>query len=290
MTAVVFGAFAGVLFGAMAVAVRHGLGRYPDAQAGALVVAGLAAAITIPPGVAWGVAGSPSLGSLWPFALAGALVPGCSQILFIIAVRDAGPSRAAILIGTAPLMSVAIALVVLGEPFRLLLVLGTILVVTGGVVLARERRRPAHFRRLGVIVALLCALLFAVRDNMVRWAARGVHVPALTASAVSLTAATAVIAVYLLARRGDALGPRLRQAVPAFAPAGLTLALGYATLFLALGHGRVSVVAPLNATQSIWAPVCAAIVLGRAADVIGRRLMVSALLVVAGAALIGVVR
>src|SRR5207302_569917 len=97
------------------------------------------------PGVALGLAvlvSIPSLAldtirasDLWPFALAGALVPGVSQILFIIAVRDAGPSRAAILIGTAPLMSVAIALAVLGEPFRPLLAVGTALVVAGGVAL-----------------------------------------------------------------------------------------------------------------------------------------------------------
>jgi drug/metabolite transporter (DMT)-like permease len=285
---VLFGALAGALFGAMAIAVRTGLGRFPDAQVGALIVAGVAAAASIPGGVLSGLLTDVKPGSLWPFALAGMLSPGCSQILFIVAVRDAGPSRAAILIGTAPLMSVAIALVLLDEPFRPLLLAGTVLVVSGGVVLARERRRPAHFRRLGVIVALVCATLFAVRDNVVRWGARGAHAPALTASAVSLTAATVVVLAYVLTAQRDGLGSRLRQALPAFAPAGLALALAYACLFLAFDHGSVSIVAPLNATQSLWAVVFAAVVLGRAADVIGRRLFAAGLLVVAGAALIGI--
>ena len=48
--------------------------------------------------------------TLWAFFVVGMIVPGVSQILFILAVRDAGPSRAAILIGTAPLISVLIAL------------------------------------------------------------------------------------------------------------------------------------------------------------------------------------
>src|SRR5581483_2975484 len=130
----------------MAVAVRTGLARFSDANLGALVVAGVGAAVSIPVGAVAAAVDGVSAGSLWPFALAGALVPGCTQILFIVAVRDAGPSRAAILIGTAPLMSVAIALALLGEPFRLLLILGTALVVAGGIALARERERPADFR------------------------------------------------------------------------------------------------------------------------------------------------
>ena len=143
MSAVLFAAFAGALFGALAVAVRYGLRRGADPEVGAVVLAGVAlcvsAVVAIPAAVAHGV----HPGDLWPFLLIGALVPGASQILFILAVRDAGPSRAAILIGTAPLMSVAIALALLGEPFRPLLLLGTALVVAGGVALARERSRPS---------------------------------------------------------------------------------------------------------------------------------------------------
>jgi drug/metabolite transporter (DMT)-like permease len=187
-------------------------------------------------------------------------------------------------------MSVAIALALLGEPFRPLLILGTALVVAGGIALARERQRPADFRRLGAIVALVCAALFAVRDNVVRWAAKDAHAPALTSSAVALVAAALVVLAYLVASRRRVLRSELRLATRAFAPAGLTLALAYAFLFVAFDHGKVTIVAPLNATQSLWAVVFSALALGRAADVIGRRLTVAGLLVVAGAALIGVVR
>jgi drug/metabolite transporter (DMT)-like permease len=287
VTAVAFAALSGALFGAMAVAVRRGLGHGTDPEAGALVIAGVAAFASVPTGIAAAVAEGVKPGDLWPFALAGAFVPGCTQLLFIVAVRDAGPSRAAILIGTAPLASVVIALAVLGEPFHPLLLLGTLLIVAGGVALARERVRPEHFRATGVAAALTCAALFAVRDNVVRWAARGAHPPALTASLVSLTAAAAVILLYTLLARRRGLPDRLRPALPAFAPAGLMLALAYACLFVAFDHGSVSVVAPLNATQSLWAVAFAALVLGISAELIGRRLVVAAVLVVCGAALIG---
>jgi drug/metabolite transporter (DMT)-like permease len=205
-------------------------------------------------------------------------------------VRDAGPSRTSILIGTAPLMSVGIALAILGEPFSLVLAAGTALVVAGGVTLGRERARPAHFRLLGVVFALTCAGLFAVRDNVVRSAARDAHPPALVAADVSLAAAALVTLTYVLVARRTELGSRLRVALPAFAPAGIALALAYDSLFAAFDRGRVSIVAPLNATQSLWAVLFSALIYGRQAELIGRRLVVAGALILAGAALISAVR
>ena len=52
----------------------------------------------------------------------------------------------------------------------------------------------------------------------------------------------------------------------------------------------MSIVAPLNATQSLWAVVFAAVLIGRHHEGIGRRLVVAGALVVAGGAVIGIVR
>ena len=95
-------------------------------------------------------------------------------------------------------MSVAIALAALGEPVRPLLLVGTALVVIGGALLAREPTRPEHVRLVGLLLALACAGLFAIRDNVARWAARGTHPPPLVATAVSMLAACALIGTYLL--------------------------------------------------------------------------------------------
>ena len=288
MVAVLFAVLAGALFGVFTLTVRAGLARGADPEAGALVITGIGfltgVALALPELVS-GVA----LSDLWPFVVVGAMVPGVSQILFILAVRDAGPSRAAILIGTAPLISVLIALLVLGEPFRPLLLAGTALIVAGGVILARERSRPAHFRALGAVLALTCAALFAVRDNAVRFVARGANAPPLAASAASLLGATVVVLLYLLVVRRRGLGAKLRVALPAFAAAGVTLGIAYACLVAAFDRGRVSVVAPLNATQSLWAVLLAAVLIGRS-ERIGRRTVLSGLLVLAGGAMVSVLR
>lgn len=289
MTAVLLAAAAGAAFGALAVAVRRGLRRGAGPEVGTLVttsVAFLASAVVAAPSAA---AEGIDAGELWPFLVAGLIVPGLSQIFFTLAVRHAGPSRTAILIGTAPLMSILLALTLLDEPFEPLLVAGTVLIVLGGAALARERARPADFRLLGAGLALVCAALFAGRDNVVRWLAREEHPPPLLAATASLLGAAALVLVYTVVRHRGLLRAQLRGAVPAFTAAGLALAAGYDTLVAAFDRGRVSVVAPLNATQSLWALVLAALVVGRA-ELIGRRTVLAALLVVAGGALIGAVR
>ena len=287
MLAVLFGVLSGVFFGALAVAVRRALARAPEPEAGATVVASIAFAVSGLLALAAWPSVQPS--QLWPFALTGLLVPGASQLLFVRAVRDAGPARAAILIGTAPLISVLIALTALGEPFRVALVVGALLIVAGGAVLTRERIRPHDFKARGAVLALTCAGLFALRDNLVRWVSRGQHPPPLLAAATSLLAAAAFLAVYLVVVQRADLRRRLRVTARPFVPAGLALAGGYVCLLEAFSHGRVSIVAPLNATQSLWAVLFAAVVIGRS-EAIGSRLVVASMLIVAGGTLISVVR
>jgi len=284
--AALYGALAGALFGAMGVAVRVGLQRGGDAEGGAAIAASLAAVVALV--LAASVGGEVVAGDLWPFALAGALVPGVSQLVFVQAIRHAGASRALILIGTAPLLSVLLALVLLDEPFTLELTIGTVLVVAAGIALAGEAR-PEHFRILGGVLALLCAVMFAGRDNLVRWASRDAHPPPLVATATSLACAAAVVLAWLVVARRRTVRERVGRGVPAFAVAGLCLGLAYSALIAGLDRGRVSVVAPLNATQSLWAVVFAAAFL-RQSEAIGRRVIFAAVLVVAGGALIGIFR
>jgi uncharacterized membrane protein len=62
--------------------------------------------------------------------------------------------------------------------------------------------------------------------------------------------------------------------------------LSYVALFEAYYRGRVTVVAPLVATESLWGVLFAALLLRRS-ELVGRRLVAGAALIVAGGALIG---
>ena len=289
MLAVVFGALAGLGFGLLAVAIRGSLRRGGDVEIGAVVVAVVAFLVAVVAALAGGDVCAFDGGDLWPFLLIGFLVPGASQIVFIQSIRLAGPSRAAILIGIAPLVSAVLAIAFLDEPAHVGLIVGTLIVVGGGAALAVESSRPAGFRVLGAGAALLCALMFGIRDNLVRDAARHSHAPPLLATAATLLGAVVVLVVYVLVFRRRDLRTKLRPTMAAFAPAGLVLGAAYTFLVEGLAHGRVTVVSPLNATQSLWGVVFAALLVGRS-EMIGRRTVLAGLLVVAGGALIGATR
>jgi drug/metabolite transporter (DMT)-like permease len=275
VTAVLLALTSAALFGAMTVALRLALRGLEDASGAALATVIPALLVSL---VA--AAFNFDLHGAWPFLLAGLLAPGGSQILFTLAVRDVGASRTSVMVGAAPLVAVASALVFLHEPLRLPLVVGAFGIVAGGALLAAERDRPGHLRRIGLLFAAAAAVLFATRDNLAR--ALHTHASPGTAAAATLVAGTLAAAVWT--RRAPS-----RRELTRLAPAGILFGLSYVCLFEAYFRGRVSVVSPLVATESLWGVGLSALLI-RQTEGMGRRLALGALLVVAGGALIGATR
>jgi len=266
----------------MSVALRMALDRDPDAALGTIATAGTALVVALVAAAAETPARGLHLSSAWPFLLAGLLSPGLAQIFVTVAIRESGSSRVSLIFGTAPLVSVTIALLILNEPASAPLIAGAVLVVAGGVLLARERDRPAHLNRVGLVLAFAGATLFAIRDNFVRHLAVGsTTVPPAVAAAAALLGGTVLIAVW--ARQG--IG---RRWIP-FLPAGVLFGASYVCLFEAYYRGRVTVVAPLVAIESLVGVALSALFL-RQSELVGKRLVFGAALIVAGGALIGAFR
>src|SRR5258708_38247342 len=97
MTAVLLALTSAALFGGMTVALRLALRGLDDASGAALatVIPALGVALIA-------AAGHPNLHGAWPFLLAGLLAPGGSQILFTLAVREAGAAPPSGVVGAAP--------------------------------------------------------------------------------------------------------------------------------------------------------------------------------------------
>jgi drug/metabolite transporter (DMT)-like permease len=279
--AVVLALASAALFGSMTVALRFALAREPDAEAGALHTIAAALLVSVP----FVAAGEIELAGIWPFLLAGVLGPGSSQLFFTLAVRDAGPSRTSVTVGTAPLFSVAIALLLLDEPAKAGVIVGAILIVAGGILLVREPGRPEHVKWIGLGYALVATIVFAVRDNLVRHLSLDTDVEPALAAAATLFAGGVTVAGWLLVSRRRLPGAGFR----AFILPGVLFGLSYVCLFEAYYRGRVSVVSPLVATESLWGVALSALLLRRH-ELVGPRLFGGAALVVAGGALIAVFR
>lgn len=284
MTAIVLAACSAFLFGAMTVLVRIALGRGAAPEAGTLFT--IVPAFSVTAVVALALEGAGDLDEAWPFLLAGVLAPGIAQILFTFAVRDAGASRTSVTVGTAPLFAVAAALLFLDEPLVAGLLVGAALIVTGGVLLASDGARPEHFTRVGLVYALLCTIAFSLRDPLVRWlGTEATDVEPIVAASVTMFTGTVVSLAFVLVRRTRVSLP---AALP-FVPAGICYGISYVFLFEAFYRGRVSVVSPIVATESLWGVALSWLVL-RKSEHVGPRLVLGAVLVVAGGVLIGIYR
>jgi DME family drug/metabolite transporter len=284
VSAVLLALVSAVLFGAMAATLGIAFQRSSDAEAGALVTALVALVVT----------GTLSLNAsggadVWPFLLTGLIAPGGSQVLYIRGVKEVGASRSAVIVGAAPLVSVTIALLILGEPFEVPLALGAVLIVVGGLALMGERDRPEHLRLIGLVLALGSTLFFATRDNIVRWLADDTTVDPQVAATATILSGSAVMAAYLLFLRGRRMPGDVRRAFRPFVVPGFLWGVSYAALFEAFYRGRVSVVSPLIATEALFGVLLAALIIGRS-ELIGRHVVAAAVLIVCGGALIGVFR
>ena len=287
MAAILLALGSALLFGAMTVALRVALRGHPEPDVGAVastvvavLVAGIASALE--PGT--GELARPR--ELAVFALAGLLAPGVSQIFFVLAVRDAGASRTAVVVGSAPLFGATLAILLLDEPFEWPLALGAVLIVAAGLLLVGEGR-PTTFRLAGVGFALTATVMFSTRDIVVRWYSEEASLGSVEAAAAALAAGALVMLAWAaVVRRGTLVAALASPALLRFLPAGVLFGLSYVLLFEAYYRGKVTVVSPLVATESLWGVLLAALLL-RQSELVGPRLLLGAALVVAGGALIG---
>jgi drug/metabolite transporter (DMT)-like permease len=272
-------------FGAMPVAVRFALvPPLVSAAVGALFMQLATFAVLC---IAAAIQGGVTLDGLLPYLLAGAIAPGVSNLFIMVGIREAGSSRASVAFGVAPLFAVTLAVVVFDERPGPAVLIGALLIVAGGIALAGERDRPAHVRRIGIASALVGAALFALRDNLVRHLSLENEVPSMTAGAATLAAGIVVTSAFAAARGNRVVWPTaviLRWLLP-----GAFVGVSYVALFEAFYRGTVSVVTPIVATESLFGVAFSAILLHRT-ERVGARLVLGALLVVAGGVLIGVVR
>ena len=266
-----------------------------------------AIAVTVPIGVPLFLAASLAAGSLGavagfaPPALLWLALAGVAHFVWgrycnYRALAAMGSNLAGPVQQTSLLVSLGLAVGLLGEALTLLRILGIVLVVLGPAIIARSRKgarassgraAPAAFRPRyaeGYLFGVLSAVGYGVSPVLVRAALEGAEPGvALAGALVSYAAATAVILPLLLGRRARRQMFDLdRRAARWFALAGLAVFLSQMLRYLALALAPVAVVAPLLRT-SIAFRVLFAWFVNREHEVFHRRLMVGVALSLLGA-------
>ncbi len=224
------------------------------------------------------------------FFVIGTIVPGFTQLTFYAAIRMAGPSRSAIMLGTVPVWSVALATIFLNEHWSVSVVVGTILAVMGSVLLATEGTTKTSVSRLGLVLAALTALQFAIRDVLARSVTQESNLDSFAAAAVTL----GVGAVVLIGVAVGTAGPRefsknLRRSMPAVLIPGIAIGIAMPALVAAFERSRVVIVSPLlGATQTVGAVLLSGLLIGGTET--DKRVVIAVIVTLAGGTLIGVTR
>ena len=213
------------------------------------------------------------------FLAAGLFAPGLARLVYYLGLARVGVARASAMIAISPIFVVGLAAVFVGERLTGSLLAGVAAVVTGGALLSLRSREDRSWRRRDLMLPLLAAVGFALRDVLSR---RGL----ITYPEPMIAAACATLAsVALMWTLAGTRVVRLRISAPAglafLAASSLCESLAYLTMWRAMAQAPVSIVSPLVATQPLFA-IALAVIFLRGVERVTGRVVVASLLVVAG--------
>jgi drug/metabolite transporter (DMT)-like permease len=219
----------------------------------------------------------------------GLLVPGVARVLSFRGVRVLGSSITSTIVNTTPVFSTLLAIAVLGERPGPLIIAGVLLTV-GGLITVSWTGATNQYRKSELIFPFLCALIFSLKDIVLRWTlGAGGGQPVFSAA---IAAVTSTIEIFLLNRYvyGERFAlPALNAATRWFIVSGLFSGGSFLFMYLAFSLEQVSVVAPLINSYVVFVLLLTPI-MARRIEHVTRRTATGAMMVVAGIFLVSLGR
>jgi len=207
------------------------------------------------------------------------------RLLAYTGVLKIGASRSSALQSINPLISATIAIAVLEESATPLTIVGTLLVVTGVILVSwKAEQELLSFRWWHLLLPVGAAILSGVNHPMRRYALSLSNEPLFFSAFMGFVTLIAFLGYMTLSSRE----PRLvwdRRALWPFACTGIFETFSIFLIITALSIGPVVVIAPIASTYPVWSLIGAKLFL-RDVERIGLRATVGILSVVAGTAAI----
>lgn len=232
--------------------------------------------------LATGGVGRVSAGGFALFALAGLLGTVGGRLLRFVSIEKVGASISAALTNLNPLISSGLAILLLGERVTAAIVAGTMVIVSGTILLSGGGRRVG-VRPAQLALPMLSALCFGVVAILRKVGLS--QMGAVMGSAVNVSTALVAFTAFLLASGNkDAMTCRGRS-LAHFIAAGVTENAGVFLNVVALSLGSVSVVAPLYGSAPIFVLLLSRFFL-RGVEILSGRIVAGTALIVLGVYLI----
>jgi drug/metabolite transporter (DMT)-like permease len=203
------------------------------------------------------------------------------RVFSFTGVAKVGAARAASLRSTFPLFSVLIAITMLGEKATIEVLFGTILVVSGIILISWQRQeKTTSAGSWQVLIPLLAAFLAGVVHPIRRYALTLSNYPILFAALVGIVALITLVTCVPFLGQSQRLAWR-RGGLVWVIVTGLFQTAGFLLVNLALGAGPVVHVIPIVASFPMWVLVGTVIFL-RDLERVNRRTIAGTCLTVAG--------
>ena len=214
------------------------------------------------------------------FIAVGLFVPGLTRVLSFRGIRAMGSSVTSTIVNTTPMFSTVLAILILEERPAPLVVLGVALTV-GGLVTVSWGGEKTSYKKSELIYPFLCALLFSMKDVAVRWGLGGGGGQPILAAGIA--ALTSTIEIFLITRyvQGEKFILPPAPVARWFMGSGIFTGASFLFMYLAYSLERVSIVAPLVNSYTVFVSILTPFMARRIETVTARKLA-GAGLVVAG--------
>lgn len=221
--------------------------------------------------------------------VSGVIGSAAARGLSFSSYKHIGPGKTMSFIALSPMFVALLAAIVLGEQLTTGVAIGTVFVVAGVVVLARESSievQAGDGTRAVLLIPIAAALLISV-SVVLRKFALDAGVPPLTAAAINATTAFATVTPFVLANQGRGILRTDRRAIKQFGVASVLMTVAFTLYFIGLRITPASSFFPIIQTQPLFGVLLSAIYLGKL-ERITSRTVAGALVIVVGAALVSV--
>lgn len=217
------------------------------------------------------------------------LISGCMQPLFARAlfyegITRIGVARAGPLRGIEPLFATAIAILFFHERPGWLVFGGTILIVASLWLISGRRESDKPWRLIYGLLPIGAALISAVSQSLRKQALAIIPDPFVAVAVVTTVSLVLLLIFVLTTNRVEQLKMK-REGLMFFLCAAFIASAAQVANFIALARGDLSVIIPLLNTTPLFTVLFTAVFL-RAVETINLRIVLGAVLMVAGVVLI----
>jgi drug/metabolite transporter, DME family len=280
--------FLAVLFFSVAhILIRRGL-VHSNAMTGSfisLTISAVVLLLLVPFFVPYGSLWNPAIGY---FVAAGIFAPGIGRTLGYVGIERIGVARSVPIVNSSPIFASIFAVLYLGESWGLQNIAGTCLVILGVVMLSMTKPVDKPWHKMDIIYPILGAIAFGASANLRKAGLDVTNIPILAAATTASTAALFSFAL-LQFRGGKQVFKLPRHSAGWLIPAGIINTAAMLSVFYALSFGKVVIVEPLVSSNPVLTLLLTAVFL-RDLEALSRRVIIGALLAVAGTILVVTVK